>query len=475
MDNSGDSDDFELEVTDLRTGQQTHARLESPLASKLPRRRRRAAHSTNSPLPVVLTHRSHRPASGALHLSPLSLPRLASAAALAVLLIITIIVVGSNPGAPAALSALIRLPFSAPATPPGASDAGERSFMTLDGVPWGTLLIDGKRDPHANTRLALYQGSFTLPPGRHTLEYRADPFPTLRCVVTVPTGPADTCPLISSQQAGTLADPFPPATRLLDLRATPASLPSSQQAALVAAIQSALVQRVPAETATVLPGERYVTAGGSVAIATQPLQASFLYEFPWDAHSGLRDCRSLCVPRDLALSEDAWVISAHVRQGWRYTTADGVPVIPFAPPIASGIAPLTPSGASATDIFINLFISWTEHWQVSTLSLAEFGGPCAVPTCAVGFEALLHVLGSANMSFTRIPLSRAANGCLFVVQRFTAGGALAGQPLYYLFRFGVLLAVNAPARSTLPALPVATPEEQSLARQIIVPSGQPSP
>ncbi|HEX8034344.1 MAG TPA: hypothetical protein VF510_10875 [Ktedonobacterales bacterium] len=473
MDNSGDSDDFELEVTDLRTGQQMPLRLESPLASKLPRRQRRAAHSPIVPTPAVLTHRS---ASGALHLSPLILPRLASAAALTILLIITTIVVGSNPGAPAALAALIRQPFSTPAMPRDTSHAGEGSFLALDGVPWGTLLIDGKHDPRANTHLDLYQGSFILPPGRHTLEYRADPFPTLRCVVTVPAGSADTCPLISSQQAGTVADPFPPTTRLLDLRATPAHLPTSQQAALVAAIQTALVERVPAATATVLPGERYVTAGGSVAIATQSLQATFLYEFQWNAQSGLHDCRSLCVRRrNLMPSDDMWVISAHVRQGWRYTTADGVPVVPFAPPIATDIAPLTPSGASATDIFINLYTRWTGHWQVSTLSLAEFGDPYAVPTCAVGFEALLHVLGSANVSFTPIPPSPVANGCLFLVQRFTASGTLTGEPLYYLYRFGVLLAVNAPARSALPALPAASPAEQSLARQIAVPSGQSSP
>ncbi|MGZ3713874.1 MAG: hypothetical protein ACXVA4_00515 [Ktedonobacterales bacterium] len=473
MDNSGDSDDFELEVTDLRTGQQTYMRLESPPESK---RLSRPPLVTHNPALRHLASPTHRSASGALHLSPLSLPRLASAAALIVLLIITIIVVGSNPGAPAALAALIRQPFSTSATSRDTRGTGKGSFLALDGVPWGTLLIDGKRDARANTHLALHQGPFTLPPGRHTLEYRADPFPTLRCVVTVPAGSADTCPLISSQQAGTLADPFPPATRLLDLRATPARLAPSQQSALVAAVQTALVERVPAETATVLPGERYVTAGGSVAIATQPLRATFLYEFQWDAQSGLRDCRSLCVRRrNLAPSDDVWVISAHVRQGWRYSTADGALVIPFAPPIATDIAPLTPSGASATDIFINLYIRWTGHWRASTLSLAEFGDPYAVPTCAIGFEALLHVLGSANVSFTPIPPSRAANGCLFLAQRFTDSGTLTGESLYYLYRFGVLLAVNAPARSALPALPAASSAEQSLARQFAVPSGQPSP
>lgn len=473
MDNTGDFGDFELEVTDLRTGQQTRMYLQSSPASEPLQRQRLVPHNLASPILAGLTHHStsNRPRVS----SSISRSRLVSAAALTVLLIITVVVIGSDPGIPSVLSAFIRQPFSIHTTPLDTADMGEDSFLAVNGVPWGTVLIDGRRDPRADAHLDTLQGSFTLPPGQHTMEYRAAPFPTLRCVVTVPADTADTCPLISSRQAGTLTDPFPPATRLLDLRATPARLVPAQQAALVTAIQTALTERAPIGAAAVLPGERYVTAGGSMAIATQPLYATFLYEFQWDAHSGLRDCGSLCVRRHSSLPPytDVWVVSAHVKQGWRYTTTDGVSSISFAPPLATNIAPLTPSGASATDIFINLYIRWTGRWQVWTLSLAEFGDPYTIPTCSVGFDALLRVLGSANMSFTPIPPSRAANGCLFLVQRFTASGILTGQPLYYLFRFGVLLAVNAPARAALPSLPAATPVEQSLARLIAIQAGQP--
>ncbi len=471
--NSGNSDDFELEVTDLHTGQRKQVRLEIPLARIFPRWRPLIDRGAASPVPAAQTSPA---TSGARRKLSVSRPRLASAATLAVLLLITVVVLSSDPGTASALSAIIRLPFITHTTPSDLSTTGESGFVAVDGVPWGTLLIDGRRDPRANTHVYVYQGSFTLPPGQHTLEYRADPFPTLRCVVTVPADEQDTCPLISQQRAGTLADPFPPATRILDLQATPSRLPSAQQAALVAAIQTALAVRVPAEAETVLPGERYVTAGGSVATATQPLRATYLYEFQWTPRRGLRGCSSLCMHRRSPPPyAGVWVISAHVRQGWRYTTPDGTPVVPFASPIATDIAPLTPSGASATDIYINLYVRWTGSWQVSTLSLAEYGDPYATPTCTVGFEALLRVMGNADVSFTPIPPASVATGCIFRVQRYNPKGNLTGQPLYYFFRFGVLLAVNASAHAALPALPAASPAEQSIARLIAAQSGQPSP
>ncbi len=473
MENSGNFDDFELEVTDLHTGQRKHVRLELLPARILPRWRRLIERDAVTPVHFAQTAPT---APGARRPLPLNRPRLISAAVLVVLLLITAVVLGSDPGTAAALSAVVRLPFTTHTTPPDPSTSGEGSFVALDGVPWGTLLLDGRPDPRANTHLYIYQGSVTLPPGQHILEYRAAPFSTLRCVVTVPADEQDTCPLISQQQAGTLADPFPPATRLLDLHATPGRLPPAQQGALVAAIQAALAVRVPAEAATVLPGERYVTASGSVATATQPLRATYLYEFQWNSRRGLRGCSSLCTRHSSPPPyTDVWVISAHVRQGWRYTTPDGTPVVPFASPIAADIAPLTPSGASAPDIFVHLYVRWTGSWQVSTLSLAEYGDPYATPTCTVGFEALLRVMGSADVSFTPIPSSSVANGFIFRVQRYNSKGGFTGQSLYYFFRFGVLLAVNAAARSALPALPAASPAVQALARVIATQAGQPSP
>lgn len=473
MDNTKDADDFTLEVTDLRTGQRTTMNLKSPPARESRQRTVARARSTFLSILAAFTHHS---SSGVLRVPPLNPFRLACSIALVLLLLITTLVVGSNPGAPAALYALIHLPFSASATDRDTAVTGQGSFIALNGVPWGVVLIDGRPDLRANIYHDIYQGPFTLPPGRHTIEYHAAPFPSLRCVVTVPISSVDTCPLVSPQQAGTIADPYPPATRLLDLRATPAHLPPTQQAALATAIQIALAERAPVATTTVLPGERYVIADGSVAIATHPLRATFLYEFQWDAHTGLRDCSSACAQRRiLAPYYDVWIVSAHIRQGWRYIAADGMPVVPFAPPIASNIAPLTPSGVSATDIFINLYIRWSQGWQVSTLTLAELGDPYTIPTCAIGFEALLRVLGGANVIFTPIAPSRVANGCLFRIQRFTSSGALTGRPLYYFYRFGVLLAVNAPARAALPALPAASTAEQALAHLIASQAGQPSP
>lgn len=117
MDDSGDSGDFELEVTDLRTGQHKRVCLDSPPASGHIRRRPVMAREALAPIMVAPPRHT---AAGLLRLAPLRGARLASAAVLAVLLLIAALVIGSNPAAPAALSAIIYLP------PPNAHDTRRR-------------------------------------------------------------------------------------------------------------------------------------------------------------------------------------------------------------------------------------------------------------------------------------------------------------------------------------------------------------
>jgi hypothetical protein len=102
-------------------------------------------------------------------------------------------------GTRATVLRLLTPPTPAPTATP---QAGADAFLWEHAVPWGQLLVDGKPGPDVRGS-AMYQDSqgfplgsaFHLSRGRHTLEYRAAPFPTVRCAVSVPPARSDTCPL----------------------------------------------------------------------------------------------------------------------------------------------------------------------------------------------------------------------------------------------------------------------------------------
>ncbi len=114
--------------------------------------------------------------------------------------------------------------------------------------PGVSCCIDGKAGPdvrgwalHAAVLHEPQGAAFHLTPGRHTLEYRAAPFPTLKCIVSVPASSADTCPLDQADSLPPMSDwSIKPKTRLLDLQATIDRLPATQAQALVAATQAQL-------------------------------------------------------------------------------------------------------------------------------------------------------------------------------------------------------------------------------------------
>ncbi len=121
---------------------------------------------------------------------------------------------------------------------------------------------------------------FRLSRGRHTLEYDAALFPTLRCIVSVPYSPDDTCPL------GTEGVPAGPdrLARLLDLQATTNRLSTHERQALVATTQerlTALAAGLPLGSLTAgdhyrdalrsgHSGEHRAAAGSAVPVGQRP-------------------------------------------------------------------------------------------------------------------------------------------------------------------------------------------------------------
>src|SRR5262249_14729697 len=152
---------------------------------------------------------------------------------------------------PTARTALVGVLHPPTPTPTPRLSPGDTYFLWKDSVPWGTLLVDGHPGPDVRTSGVRFDTtgepindppySFTLPRGRHTLEYRAAPFPTLRCVLSVPAARSDTCPLDHNVPL-LKRDETDLHTRYVDLQATPDRLPTEQWVALTAATQKMLSQ-----------------------------------------------------------------------------------------------------------------------------------------------------------------------------------------------------------------------------------------
>src|SRR5260370_5380918 len=170
-------DDSELEGTDLRRGRSLPHTMSDTSAS-------RALPTEDEPLGATWKP-TVRPSPGGARW-------LRAVVVAAAVLLVTVLLLGSVPDSRASLASLLHLPTPTPTAPLA---FGADQFSAVNGVPWGVLRSDGKPVALSQSQAVFV---FSLPRGRHTLEYRAGPFPVLRSVVSVPVSPPHTSP------------PFPP-------------------------------------------------------------------------------------------------------------------------------------------------------------------------------------------------------------------------------------------------------------------------
>jgi hypothetical protein len=403
-----------------------------------------------------------------------------------VLLLALVVLVVVTPGARPALIGWVRGPTPAPTLTPTPLMRGYDQVAVEDQVPWGMLLIDGQPGPS----LVPAQGvslpplpTFGLPRGSHQLEYRADPFPPLRCTLSVPAAPSDTCPL--DQQPFDYLVSTGPGTRLLDLQSTVDRLPAAQVAALAQAAQQALDAAVAAAQDTLAPGDHYLGANAQVqvVVAGAVLTATPTYSLVPDtegtATGSGSPCAPLCTAGSFAQpSATDWLLSAPVDLTWRYQTADGHVVL------ATGL----PSPASAhRDALIQVGARWSGtggaggtggtggQWQVHVLPLNGSAGVRDPVVCAIGAHYLDVLRGTPGQSIidftdpsyqwpTQEWSSPSEPGCLFAGGRTVDNqGNLTGTVALVLYRYGVLLAVNAEAQRIFPHLPLPSAHEHTLA------------
>lgn len=382
------------------------------------------------------------------------------------LLLVTIsgVIVTVNPRVPAVIGEMLH----GTPTPTATIALGGNLVYYENGAPWGTLKVDGRSIPIDAT-----PKSGALDRGKHTLIYRADPFPALRCTMSTPAAASDTCPL-DSTFASRFGQPIYGA-RAVDLGSTIARLPVAQRDALIALVRSQVEYTSP--VTAMRPGEHYAGANnGTITFetATQPLNATIqirLQSANTPANSGpgfpsTPDCVVICMPplntsmrsdpTDFPNLLEVW---AGVDIGYHYTTQDGSVVRDFAP-LKHYQQVLWQPGD-----FVAVYIGWHGQWQITYQGQDNTKLPCNA-----GEADLFPGAGVYSYTVTGSRLaSNPTDGCLLVVRQKgepTSGAPHLGPPILFLDRFGVLLAVGDAAHQLLPNVIVASQLETDEANAI---------
>lgn len=425
--------------------------------------------------------------------------RLLTGAGTFVLLLVALAVVLSTvPGVAGRARALV---FGPAPTPTLALTPGADEFYIAPGPTWATVSMDG----HPLAHLPAYGTDPPLRPARgyHSFIWHAPPFRDLQCSLTIPlvapTG--DTCLYDKVVVLGPtgVAAPLGHTVWLLQFFPELGFLTQAQQADFVNVANAALAPL--ASTSTVHPGERYVTASGTVR-ATQPVRATLSLTLDTDAYgtphcqySAVFNfcsyfgqlCAELCsVPEyghTAAGGTPRWTVMGAVREVWRFTTPDGRDI--SGPPLIDG---------GPTDAPVMFSVSWDgTAWHVAASVTSpkyafRFVSSSALylPTALPDFVPTFHPAGCWSLSnmvtnteifdlptdarykqppWNFAPGSSPAAGCAAVTAPTAAGSS--APPAYVMDRFGVLLAANSQAQRIWPKLPLASPQEQRLAAQWI--------
>jgi hypothetical protein len=313
------------------------------------------------------------------------------------------------------------------------------------GTPWGTVTIDGKRVDAASIEMNF--GALDLSSGAHRLVYTAALFPTLDCVISAEAQSSDTCPLIRNPDSFERNVILRGPGRIIDLGATPARLDQRDLETLTAAVEYQVLSLGAAETVAI--GDHYRTSADTVATATTALEAILVYKLNDDPSQA---SGHVIKGWDGA---PAWGIDGHIDVEWAFRGNDGVAEV--AAPAPKAVSP---------DESIGFYVRLQSgHWQVRWQDALGRAPVCSVALRQVQ-DAGVHF--APNVEEHVMTAKNPAQGC--------AISGLSPAPnavvMRFLYRFGVILALDQATHDHLPALLQATPAEQAIAAEIERDAGQ---
>jgi hypothetical protein len=371
---------------------------------------------------------------------------------------------------------------------------GSNLFYVQVTPSWGTIFIDGQKlarlpDPTTDSPLQ-------LSPGVHQVVWQASPFASQRCTIVVPPQISETRCLAN--------DPVPvnkgpdKGLTALAITFTASSLsnvPEAQRIALIHAAQAALDALQASDT--VQPGEHFanLNANQFTDTATSTLRATlhFLLDtninssgpcagvflgFGSNCHFNGQDCHTFCTIKEPphTAPPDRWDVFGIMKPTWSYTTRNGQVVAQNQPDETDN---------SGTEYEVGLYITWDgSQWHVktsvpgNTTSFRTSAPSCAAAYIAVNQAAYvdystvsLPCNPNQPISWNDQPGANPAAGCLLTAYPLsdsaTPTPVANPKPIaHFLYRFGVLLALDNTTHRFWPNLPVATTYEQTIAQQI---------
>lgn len=382
--------------------------------------------------------------------------------------------------------------FLTVAPPPTPTIVPGGNQFYIQAFPQGTITIDGQAITSLTNQ---YNGAspITLARGVHKIVWQAPPFLPLTCIVYVPPISSEPC---NYESLGDIANA--PSLRVISFNASMSNLSNTQQTALKQAIQATL--NTLQSTDTVLAGEQYVYAQPSgltiVKTAIQPLNATLSLhldanpntnnsctEISDECNLSGQNCLQICSGSGTTSPDGTfiWNINVLYYPTWTYTTQSGQ--------VVARNQPDTNSPLVDTDHSIDLQVTWDgKTWHVGLpsyknvlLSLYNTIPPACGSIHSLTSTNSNYGSGSIPFSVTQggnpTPVSwgfvvgpNEAQGCLGVVvpspNTTTTPTDFKQLPAYFLYRFGVLLAVNALAHSEFPNIPMADANEQAIAQSI---------
>ena len=154
-----------------------------------------------------------------------------------------------------------------------------------------------------------------------------------------------------------------------------------------------------------------------------------------------------------------WLISAQTGVRWRFSDATGRQVA------------LSPLIALTNTALVELVYTpaASAPWRILSIALGPPTGGASTPeaqalqaqlgpaACNSGYTALTAELPKGILTTVGLVTTAGIAGCLIQAQAARSGPASANS--VYLWRFGVLLAVDANAQHLIPGLPLAPPDE----------------
>lgn len=420
-------------------------------------------------------------------------PRLQLVVTAGIVVLALLIILGST----APVRELVSGAFIRPApTPTPTLAPGADLFYVQGNPPWGQLSIDGKvlaHLPHMSLDPPL-----RLSRGRHVLVWKADPFLTSSCTVSVPPSfITDTCGYHQAVQLDSGLSAY-----IITFYVSLASLAAGQRNALVQAAQAALDAQQSSDI--VQPGELFALSPNDpkcryapgqplcYVTARQPLKATLSFQLdaneasdkpcidpePPSCTFSYQNCHLFCPGLDSGSpAVQAWDVLAPVRPLWEFATLDGQVLERDIPDNSLWDSA---TGQTIDESLVPLDITWDSlGWHVTVSHDASAQGSGFFdPACAAALDEVQSFEPPAVAGEPVYPQWQFASGTV------PAAGCIAlGSPqpwpgitptpsssqaavAYCLHRFGVNLAANDLAHRYWPYLPVADAREQLLAQQL---------